>query len=118
MKKIIFITIFVLITTILFAHPKFHKDENVVFPGFEETRADSAHGFDVQHYDLSIDIYDSNQYIEGTVIATVLAEETLTEIQYELESLNVDEVWVNGNPASYTHECRRDYNSVGNNKPR
>jgi len=103
MKKIIFITFFVLISFILFAHPKYHKDEHVVFPGYEETRADSAHGFDVQHYDLSIEIYDSNQYIEGTVIATVLAEEILTEIQYELESLNVNEVLVNGNPASYTH---------------
>ncbi len=101
MKKHIFIFILIFASLFLYGHPKPTRLPMVI--SHETMRADSAHGFDVQHYDLSIDIYDANSYIEGTVIATVLAEEQLTEIQYELESLNVDEILVNGNPASYTH---------------
>jgi aminopeptidase N len=101
MKKHIFIFILIFASLFLYGHPKPTQLPMVI--SHETVRADSAHGFDIQHYDLSIDIYDANNYIEGTVIATVLAEEQLTEIQYELESLNVDEVLVNGNPASYTH---------------
>ena len=103
MKKLVFFMCFILISFILFAHPKYRHNEFTSSLNYEETRADSAHGFDVQHYDLSIDIDDTNQFIEGTVIATVISEEILTEIHYELESLNVNEVLVNGTPASYTH---------------
>ena len=101
MKKHIFIFVLVFASLYLYGHPK--PTQLPMKITHETVRADSAHGFDVLHYDLSIDIYDANNYIEGTIIATVLAEEQLTEIQYELESLNVDEVLVNGNPTSYTH---------------
>ncbi|PID27925.1 MAG: hypothetical protein CSB55_07010 [Candidatus Cloacimonadota bacterium] len=68
------------------------------------SRADSAHGFDVQSYDISIAVDDESQYLSGTVTAVVSAEEDLSEINYELEALTVEEVKVNGENASFTHE--------------
>jgi hypothetical protein len=71
----------------------------------QTTRADSAHGFDVTHYDITMSIDDASDYIEGSVTATVEAEETITEIVYELTNMTVNSVLLNGNPATY------DYNN-------
>ncbi|MCD4830075.1 MAG: T9SS type A sorting domain-containing protein [Candidatus Cloacimonetes bacterium] len=68
------------------------------------TRADSAHGFDVLSYDLVLTIDDAQEWIQGTVMATVAAEETLNEIAYELELLDVTAVRVNGQAAAYTYD--------------
>lgn len=70
---------------------------------YEATRADSAHGFDVQKYVITLNINDSTRFIQGNVLATVLAEQTLSSITYELSSLTVSSVLVNGQAASYTH---------------
>ncbi len=68
-----------------------------------EARADSLTGFDVQAYDLTLNINHTAQQISGNVIATVLAEENLSAIPYNLVGLNVTSVLVNGQPAVYTH---------------
>lgn len=70
--------------------------------GFE-ARADSLTGFDVLSYDLTLNINHAAQHISGNVLATVLAEQNLTSIPYNLVGLSVSQVLVNGNPASYTH---------------
>jgi hypothetical protein len=70
---------------------------------FEPARADSAHGFDVQKYVITLNINDSTRFIQGDVLATVLAEELLSSITYELSTLSVSSVLVNGQAASFTH---------------
>lgn len=72
----------------------------------EVSRADSLTGFDILKYDISLDIDDVSHYINGRVIATVLAEENLEEIQYRLTggSLAVTEVLVNGVLSSFLHQ--------------
>jgi len=70
---------------------------------YEAVRADSATGFDVQKYELTIAITQNPNYINGSVRATVLAEEALSSISYELVGLSVSSVLVNDAPASYTH---------------
>lgn len=70
---------------------------------YEPVRADSAHGFDVQKYEITLSINDSSHYIEGNVLATVLAEEALSSLSYEFVGLTVSSVKVNGQTAAYTH---------------
>ena len=103
MKKTILLVIFFVISAIMFAHPKFVGNREIFPPTPEQTRADSLHGFDVLNYDITIFINDQTHYIEGTVVATVVAEENLSQIQYELESLDVNEILVNGENADYTY---------------
>ena len=69
-------------------------------------RADSLKGFDIQKYTIHLKVDDATRHIEGKVIADVVAEESLTSIQYRLEggSLAVDEVRVDGAPAAFTHQ--------------
>ncbi len=76
--------------------------DSVSARGFEP-RADSLTGFDVQSYDLTLNIDHAAQQISGNVIATVLAEQNLSSIPYNLVGLAVSEVLVNNEPASYTH---------------
>ena len=102
MRKIFIILMLILLSAILFAHPKFYNLKTL--PSYEKTKADSVHGFDVQHYDITLTINDQDHYIEGCVNATILAEENLTEIQYELENLNVDAITVNGINADFSYE--------------
>lgn len=68
-----------------------------------DCRADSLTGFDVQKYELTLTINQSTHQINGNVLATVLAEQNLTSLPYELVGLTVSSVLVNGSPASYTH---------------
>jgi hypothetical protein len=77
-----------------------HQGSNTAY---EPARADSAHGFDVQKYEITLSINTTSRVIEGNVLATVLAEEALTSISYELVSLTVSSVLVNGQAAAYTH---------------
>jgi hypothetical protein len=69
----------------------------------QTARADSAHGFDVTHYDITMSIDDVSDYIEGSVTATVEAEEIITEIVYELTNMTVNSVLLNGDPATYNY---------------
>lgn len=70
---------------------------------FDQSRADSLTGFDVQKYEITLSINDVSRVITGNVLATVLAENNLSSIQYELNTLTVSSVLVNGSPATYTH---------------
>jgi aminopeptidase N len=70
---------------------------------FSQDRADSLTGFDVQKYEITLSINDQSHVITGNVLATVLAEQSLSSLQYELRSLTVSSVLVNGSPAAYTH---------------
>jgi hypothetical protein len=104
MKKI-FLLLFGLSFVFLFSNVEEQKNAEYWRAWNEyHTRADSAHGFDVQNYDIWIEIDDENEHISGNVIALVQAEEDLTEINYELEALTVEEVKVDGNVVSYTHD--------------
>ncbi|MCD4817752.1 MAG: T9SS type A sorting domain-containing protein [Candidatus Cloacimonetes bacterium] len=104
MKKII-ILFSILITLNAFAHPKYHRNNKIIQNGYiEKIRADSLHGFDVLKYDLSINIDDQNQYISGTVVTQIIAEEDLTEIEFELVGLDVDSALLNGNITDYIHQ--------------
>ncbi|HQH47732.1 MAG TPA: M1 family aminopeptidase [Candidatus Syntrophosphaera thermopropionivorans] len=69
----------------------------------ESDKADSLTGFDVQMYELTLSINEQTHYINGNVLATVLAEENLSYIEYNLVGLTVNSVLVNNIPAAYTH---------------
>lgn len=107
MKKRLFVLIFLLVlSTTLFADylPRelFHK--TVAQQHFYTHRADSLHGFDMQHYDITIELFPTAHYIEGNVFAEITATENgLSEIAYELEGLTVTDVCVNGITAAYTY---------------
>jgi len=107
MKKILVILAILLLTTSLLAidfipRELFHKQNKP--SNYYFYRADSLHGFDMQHYDISIELFPTTHYIEGNVIAEVTAtEDNLTQVTYELESLNVTSVYVNGSPTTYTY---------------
>ncbi|HRY83024.1 MAG TPA: M1 family aminopeptidase [Candidatus Cloacimonadota bacterium] len=70
---------------------------------YETARADSAHGFDVQKYEITLSINQAAHTVSGFVTATVLATTNLSSISYNLESLNVSSVLVNGNNTGFTH---------------
>lgn len=103
MKKILLITVLLYVAAALAAHPKIGYKPDGLIP-MEYTRADSAHGFDVTHYDVTMTVDDQAQSLTGQVVATVTAEEAMTEVHYELEALDVDAVLVNGAAASYQHQ--------------
>ncbi len=74
-----------------------------VSPGYQSSRADSAHGFDVQKYEITLTIDDALHQINGNVLATVNATSTLSSIAYELRNLTVSSVLVNGISTTWTH---------------
>jgi len=90
MPKKLILLVFVLVVFSLSARQQFYTDIS-----YESVRADSAHGFDVLHYDITMAIDDQSSYLEGTVVATIQAEELLTEITLELAELTVDEIRIN-----------------------
>jgi len=106
MGRVVFFFLFMISFSILNAHPKFTPPTGNFYPKHQyiEERADSLTGFDVQKYDLSIMINDTEHTISGTVVTTVLAEQTLTNISYDLANLTVDAVLVNGLSANYTYQ--------------
>ena len=67
-------------------------------------RADTTHGFDVTKYELWIKINDSNQTITGKVKSTLTAQQNLTSIAYNLESLIVDSVFVDNLPVAFSYQ--------------
>jgi hypothetical protein len=101
MKKHIFIFILIFASLFLYGHPK--PTQLPMEISHETVRADSAHGFDILSYDISIEIDEINGYINGTVITLVEADEIITEIQYELDQMSVDNVLLNGSTATYTY---------------
>ncbi len=105
MKKIIIIFLFLMLIVSVFACPRCDRlRAAVVIAPYEEVRADSAHGFDILSYDITMEIEDANDYISGTVIAIVEAEEVLSEIIYELEAMTVVDVQLNGSAVSYSYD--------------
>jgi len=105
MKRTFFIFIFISIIIAAYACPRCDRLRSYVVPvEYEETRADSAHGFDVLTYDITMNIDEAQDYVSGAVIAVVEAEETLTEISYELEQMTVIDVFLNGTIANYTYD--------------
>jgi len=71
---------------------------------YEISRADSVTGFDVQKYEIFLQINDVSRFVSGNVIAHVLAEQNLSSISYELQNLTVSQVTVNGITSAYTHQ--------------
>jgi len=69
----------------------------------QTARADSATGFDITKYEISLSINDQTHLISGNVKTYITAEENLTSIQYELIGLTVSQVKVNNVVNTYTH---------------
>lgn len=86
-----------------FLSRKYHNPSQMHAPMLEPCRADSAHGFDVQKYEITLNINDATHYISGNVKATVNAEANLSSIVYELTGLTVSAVSVNDVPATFSH---------------
>lgn len=103
MKRILACIILVSIFTCVSAAPRLHELSGYPAVFYNEGRADSAHGFNVVSYDITLTINDVTHYIDGSVEATVIAEDMLTEIIYELEQLEIDHVYVNGEPAGFSY---------------
>ena len=101
MKKHIFIFILIFASLFLYSHPK--PTQLPMGITHETVRADSAHGFDVLHYDITMEIDEVNEFISGSVEAIVEADEVISEISYELEDMSVDNVLLNGSPATYDY---------------
>ncbi len=80
-----------------------YNQPNSVYRAYEPVRADSAHGFDVQKYVITLSVNDASHQINGNVLATVNATANLSSITYELRHLTVSNVLVNGSPAGFTH---------------
>ncbi len=106
MRKFVLLTIILMVVISLFAyHPKPNLNlstDNKYYENF--SKADSLHGFDVLKYIITLDIDTQNHYIQGNVEANVLAQEQLTQIQYELEALTVTNVLLNGETADYSYQ--------------
>ena len=105
MKKIIITFLFLLLIVSVFACPRCDRlrAAAVIVP-YEEVRADSAHGFDILSYDITMEIDEVSDFVSGSVIAIVEAEEVLTEIIYELEAMTVIDVQLNGSTANYNYD--------------
>jgi len=73
-------------------------------PARSAAKADSATGFDIQKYTITLSISQDPDFISGNVLAEVLATETLPTISYNLVGLTVSQVLVNGESATYTHQ--------------
>lgn len=69
-----------------------------------QSKADSVTGFDITKYEITLTIDDVARTVSGNVKATVLAEESLSAIQYNLIALTVSEVRVNNQPMAFTHQ--------------
>ncbi len=67
-------------------------------------RADSATGFDVTKYEITLAINDQTHFINGNVKAYVTAESALTGLDYNLIGLTVSQVLVNDEAATFTHQ--------------
>lgn len=69
----------------------------------QSARADSATGFDVLKYTITLNIAQNPNSINGNVLAEVYAETNLSYMTYNLVGLSVSTVRVNGIEATYTH---------------
>lgn len=69
------------------------------------SRPDSATGFDIQKYEIFLQINDVARTINGKVIATVLAEANLSSISYNLKHLNVSQVKVNNIVVNHSYNA-------------
>jgi len=107
MKKIVLFFVLLLITSTAITadyipRELFHKPNKS--SDYYFYRADSLHGFDIQHYEISIELFPTTHYIKGNVYAQVTAtEDNLTQVSYELESLDITDVFVNETPATFTY---------------
>jgi hypothetical protein len=69
----------------------------------QAARADSATGFDVLKYTITLNVAQNPNTINGNVLAEVYAETNLSYMAYNLVGLSVSTVRVNGIEATYTH---------------
>ena len=104
MKKYILSYCLLIIYVLGFSHPVFFNS-SFLSDDYNNNAADSIIGFNINHYDIYIDIDTSNQEIVyGFVVATVNPVDFINQISYELVGLNVDSVFVNNVLVEFTHE--------------
>ncbi len=112
-----FSALFGLETGNAFLSRKYHNPSQMHAPAFEPVRADSAHGFDVQKYEITLNIDDDEHFIIGNVKATVNAEVNLSAIAYNLKFLNVSSVYVNNAPTTFTQDLNSGLITINLNIP-
>jgi hypothetical protein len=106
MKKNILVLLCLLIVgsiSLLSVHPKFGERPYPADNLTNSARADSAHGFDVTKYEITLAVNDQTHFISGFVQANVTAGEQFNGIDYNLVGLTVSEVRVNDAITPYTH---------------
>jgi len=101
MKNILIILAILLSLINILAHPKIDIESHRALT--QPARIDSLHGFDVISYYIDIEIDDQEQYISGSVETVVVAEENLTQVEYNLVGLEVSSVEVDGENSAFTH---------------
>ncbi len=94
-----------MVTGLLYAaHPALLPDYSYTSGLYTPERADSAHGFDITKYEITLTVNDQSHFINGSVKAHVTAEETLTGIDYNLIDLTVSQVLFNNTITTFTHQ--------------
>ncbi|NWF69810.1 MAG: M1 family metallopeptidase [Chloroflexi bacterium] len=99
MRKIIFgmCCVFLLtqLTLVYAAEPGDESFGDPYYPGMGNG------GYDVLHYDLSLDVNVRRNQIEATAVITALATQDLTAFNFDFVGLEVSEVTVNDRPAEF-----------------
>ncbi len=61
-------------------------------------------GYDVQHYDLELDVEMASKWLEAKATLRITALQDLSSFNLDLYALDVESVEVNGNEADFEHE--------------
>jgi aminopeptidase N len=61
-------------------------------------------GYDVQHYTLDLDVDVENNTIQGMTTITMVATQDLSAFNLEFVGLSIDEILVNGQPATFSRD--------------
>lgn len=68
----------------------------------EKSHSGPENGFDVRHYDIQIDLTQmSSQILSGVCVLDIVTETELSEVELDLEMLEISEVKVNGEVATF-----------------
>ncbi|MDD3049947.1 MAG: M1 family aminopeptidase [Candidatus Cloacimonetes bacterium] len=104
MKRILILLLFIILSLQILSARDHNKPWYPVNDYTSNTRADSLHGFDMLRYTVNLHIDHQENFIDGSVSAVVYAEEDLSQINYELEQLNVTSVIVNGDSIDFSYD--------------
>jgi aminopeptidase N len=61
-------------------------------------------GYDVQHYNLTLDYVPASRQLTATAVITATATQNLSSFDLDFRGLTISRLLVNGRPASFTHD--------------